>query len=181
MARYNKRLNFFDKLILGGILLALVMGAVGGIYVLIDQVLDEVFHEKFQSVVDSYFADGSKVTGNKAVCQISEEGSEEKKTYTASHVPKEFLANEPEEVRYVIRYLEGSNVVGYYSGGGVGTQPWAELEIVDLKTGRILGETKIYGGQPPQSVSVKPGQTVSRSGSAPSDEEVKEWIRSILG
>ena len=180
MARRNAKLNWFDKLILGCILLSVVTVAVGGIVFLIGQAIDEDFHMQFQGVVDSYFADGSKVTGNKAVSQISEASSENIKNYSRSYVPEELLAQKPEEVRYVIRCIKGSTVVGYYSGGGVGKRPWVELEILDLKTGEVLGETKIYGGYPPSTVSVKPGQTVSKSGSAPSTNEVKAWVKSVL-
>ena len=180
MARRNTKLNWFDKLWLGCVLLLMVVAAVGGIVVLIGQAIEDDFHSRYQSVVDSYFADGSKVTGNKAVSQISEASSENIKHYSRSYVPEELLAEKPEEVRYVIRCIKGSSVVGYYSGGGVGKQPWVELEILDLKTGKVLGETKIYGGDPPKTVSVKPGQTVNKSGSAPSASEVKAWVKSVL-
>lgn len=174
--RRNARLNWFDKLFLKFLLACLLMVPIMIISMGIADAKAARYHEAFQSVVDSYIADGTQVTGSKAVCLVEDE----KVTYADDYVPEEYYTKDPEEVRYLIRCTNGSVVVGYYSGGGVGTSPWVQVIVEDLKTGDILGERTFYGGNPPKTISVKPGQSASRSGSMPSGTAIKAWILDAL-
>lgn len=176
MARRNTRLNWFDKLFLGFLLAALIMAPVIPIISAIADANAGQYHENFQSVVDSYIADGTQVTGSKAVSLVTDEEA----LYSHSYVPEEYRTEDPEEVRYLIHCVNGSTVVGYYSGGGVGTSPWVKVTVEDLKTDEILGEKTFYGGNPPKTISVKPGQSASRSGTAPSSTTITAWILDVL-
>lgn len=176
MARRNTRLNWFDKLFLGFLLAALAMVPVMLVTSAIADANAGQYHRNFQRAVDSYIADGTQVTGSKAVSLVTDEES----LYSDSYVPEEYRTNDPEEVRYLIHCAKGSTVVGYYSGGGVGTSPWVKVTVEDLKTDEILGEKTFYGGNPPKTISVKPGQSASRSGSAPSSSTITAWILDVL-
>lgn len=180
MARRNKPLNWFDKLYLVFLLVAVIMVPVMIVVREISDAQAEQYHGKFQSTVESYIADGTQVTGNKAVSLVKGRGSKEEAVYSTNYVPEQYTAKKPEEVRYLIRCEEGSTVVGYYSGGGVGSRLWVEVTVEDLKTGEILGEQYFSGGNPPQTISVKPGQSASRSGSAPSGTKIREWVLAAL-
>ena len=174
--RSSKPLNFFDKLFLGIVLFAVVVNVVIRISMAGEQVSDMQYHEDFYSVIESYIADGTQVDGEKAVSLIVDGDS----LYSDDYVPEEYRTDDPEEVRYLIRCVRGSTVVGYYSGGGVGTRPWVEVTIEDLKTGKSLGQKTFNGGEPPKSISVEPGETKSRSGTQPSYKEISTWILDML-
>ena len=184
MARRNRKLNWFDKLYLGFVGFAVVAWFVGSI--VMDSTKQsrqkeaEEFQMRFQSGMQAFLEEGSLVNGDKAVCLEYKDGHEDQAVYTREHVPEDYLAEEPAEVRYVIRYVSGSDRVGRYGNGGGAYQKWAQVSVEDLKTGAVLGETKIMGGAPPMSITVKAGEFGSASGDAPDEEEVKTWVQKVL-
>lgn len=180
MARRNRKLNWFDKLFLGFILFGIIMVPIGAIIGAIADGNAAQYHTTFQHSVDSYIADGTQVRGNKAVSIVTKRDRQQEPTYSDQYIPEQYTAEHPEEVRFLVHCVEGESVVGYYSGGGVGTRLLLEVTVEDLKTDEILGERTFFGGYPPETISVKPGKTESHSGSAPSESDIKAWVRSIL-
>lgn len=146
------------------------------------------FHSRFQSGLEAYFKDGSLVTGDKAVCMEYEANHEDEAVYTKAHVPVGYLTEDPAEVRYIIRYAMGRNVVGKYSTteskfgiGGNAYEQWALVSVEDLMTGEILDESYFVGGPPPEEIEVEFGQFASTaSGDPPDEKEITLWVVSVL-
>ena len=133
MARRNRKLNWFDKLYLGFVGFAVVAWFVGSI--VMDSTKQsrqkeaEEFQMRFQSGMQAFLEEGSLVNGDKAVCLEYKDGHEGQAVYTKEHVPEDYLEEEPAEVRYVIRYVSGSDRVGRYGNGGGAYQKWAQVSV----------------------------------------------------
>lgn len=179
MARRRARLNLFDKIILGIILVAVVFSVVGGIVGAIGSAIQESEDIAYTKVMAPALdaLQPSQVTGNKAVAYVQAKKAEEDGTYTKTYIPEEWTTDDPAEVRYVVMVESGSSVVGTYSGnGGIALQRWSKVEIKDLKTGEIIDSNTFKGGNPPQSV--KSGG--NHYGSYPSSSKISEWVGQVL-
>lgn len=149
---------------------------------------EEEFHDRFQSGLEAYFSDGSLVTGDQAVCLEYEDGHEDEAVFTKDHVPEAYLTEEPDEVRYVIRYVKGKTVVGTYSVnesmapfGGDAYRLWALVSIEDLKTGETLDQMHFTGSEPPDSIEVEYGRFGgSASGDPPDEKEIELWVIGVI-
>lgn len=132
------------------------------------------YHDTMAVVENSTTA----VTGEKMVSLVtSKRGSGSDPTYCKEYIPEGYETDVPQEVRYVLRCTKDADLVGTYSGGGgSGWTPWVEIEILDRKTGQVIGSQKFEGGYPP--TTVRSGG--AHYGSEPSMEKIHEWILSVI-
>ena len=166
MARRG-RLNLFDKIFLWFLAGLLIVVAVMALVVVpIRSAMDSAYHDTMSGLNMGIRADSSNT---KAV--TLEDG-----TYSTQYIPKEFQAESPDEVRYVVLLEKDSVHVGYYTGGGGAYRHVYTLTVRDLATGEILDSREFNGGYPPQQTTKKG----SVYGSVPSSEKIQEWIVSVI-
>ena len=117
------------------------------------------------------------VTGDQAICYYKDLVKKTEGTFSDRYVPEDYLASTPEEARYILYCSDGSTMVGTYSGGGgSGWTPWVNIEILDRKTGQVIGTQKFEGGYPPTTVT----SGGAHYGSEPSTEKIQEWTLSVI-
>lgn len=96
--------------------------------------------------------------------------------YSTCNIPKELQANTPEEVRYIVNYLDGKDLVGSYGLYCCGYQKWQDVKIVERISNEIIASKRFYGGYPPVSVD---GSESEYYGSDVDGKEVEQWISQI--
>ena len=98
--------------------------------------------------------------------------------YVKDYVPEELLAEQPEEICYVIHLENKNKIVGTYFGAGSmisAIQPGIKLSIQELATGKVLAESDVFeGGEPPESI--RTGE--SGRGEEPDYATIEDWVRS---
>lgn len=120
------------------------------------------------------------ITGNKAVAIFYEDNNDAEGEFTSDYVPDAYKTDDPAQVRFVISRREGSELVGYYNGGGGSAhRHMYTLEVQDLLLGSAMQEV-FYGGQPPMTITVKEGESRAHYGSTPNEEAITEWLLATL-
>jgi len=116
-------------------------------------------------------------SGNKAISMTVAESSEKEGAYHADYIPAAYVAEEPGQVRYLVRCRPYSEVVGSYSFSNHKARRYSlEVEVVDLLTGRIVAEENFGGGTPP----MESDGTGDQYGTRPSAESVEKWLAEVF-
>lgn len=126
------------------------------------------YHETFRSVL---VPGGYQITGTKAVAF-----DETTDRYCAEYVPKELLAEDPQEVLYIIRLSNADTFCGFYTNAKKAIQQGVRVRIEDFSTGKSLTTSLFMGGEPPQTI--RAGD--SGKGTPPDAAAIEEWIRSAF-
>lgn len=97
--------------------------------------------------------------------------------YVDTHIAPEWVAEEPEDVRFLVECAYGASEKGMYMiGGGKAYQYYVTVRVIDMATGNICAKTSFDGGEPPETVS-EPGD---HYGSKVDEAEIREWITSVI-
>lgn len=95
-------------------------------------------------------------------------------TYSREYIPEEYVAEAPEEVRYLVRFIYDKVSAGTYGIAGAYRHKY-EVKIIDLSTGKTVAENVFLGSDPPDSIQAGDGD---QFGDYPDVDTVAEWIRS---
>ena len=175
MSRNGKRPNigclFYSVIFAAGLIITIIAVIAGAI--------NSAKSAEYQKVMEGVKErSGSQITGSMMVAYDLE-----KQLYRETYIPESILAENAEDVRYVLFFMHGSELEGIYSNGaGSGYRRNVTVRIHDLKTGEDLAEDVFYGSAPPSSISTKPGDKPKKVyGDYPKTERVQEWILSVIG
>ena len=175
MSRNGKRPNigclFYSVIFAAGLIITIIAVIAGAI--------NSAKSAEYQKVMEGVKErSGSQITGSMMVAFDLE-----KHLYCETYIPESILAENAEDVRYVLFFMHGSDLEGIYSNGaGSGYRRNVTVRIHDLKTGEDLAEDVFYGSAPPSSISTKPGDKPKKVyGDYPKTERVQEWILSVIG
>ncbi len=136
--------------------------------------------EAFKEGMKNVLASSENVTGDKAITLLYEKGGDIEGEYTQAYVPEEYVTDQPAEVRYVISRKEDSEFRGTYMGAACSGHRYKyTISVRDLKND-VSVENIFYGGEPPTTISVKPGESKVFYGSKPSEETILEWVLSAI-
>lgn len=131
----------------------------------------EAFHKTMSAVTVS--ADNA---GTRYVVYDADEGM-----YIDKYLSDTLQARSAEEVRAVVRIQEGKKVVGRYEGQGNAYQRYVTIELVDQRTGAVAYTQTVYGGDPPDTISVKSGtRNQNGYGSRPTAENITKTIEAMI-
>ncbi len=103
---------------------------------------------------------------------------EAKGIYTDQYIPAGLRADDPTQVRAILRYAYGENKVGGYGLGGSAFERTVRVSIHDAVTGEVFphASKEFAGGDPPSTVSAFSGD---HYGSWPDGNEVTRWVGDI--
>lgn len=138
-----------------------------------------VFAEKLEGVIPSkerwQFEKNIKVV---EVVKKAEKPMEYgESVFTDTHIDPEWVAEEPEEVRFVVECTYGVSEKGWYPiGGGKAYQYYVAVEIRDLAACVQFEKEVFHGSEPPETVS-EPGD---HYGSKVDEAEIRAWIASVI-
>ena len=98
-----------------------------------------------------------------------------------SYIPPFYLAEHPEEVRYVLNLSESHTYYGTYNNGSIGYSTETLVTIKDTKTGELLFST-YYSQEPLNSFEVPETATISTEiyGSSDFRKEIEDDILPVL-
>ena len=118
-----------------------------------------------------------KSSANKAVALMLKSEDDGQAVYSKNYIPGAYIAETPEEVRYVVRFVHEAILFGEYLGGGNAYQHSYHVQIVDLATGDTIAEESFLGSEPPQSVTAGSGD---HTGDLPDYNTIADWITSAI-
>jgi len=95
-------------------------------------------------------------------------------------LPEYIKSKDINVVNTAILYEHGEKVVGEYTNGGSAIKHYIDLKFVNLNTKSIFHNKRIEGGNPPQSIMVKPGSHQNGYGGRVSNIEVTDYIKEFL-
>jgi hypothetical protein len=95
--------------------------------------------------------------------------------YGKWYVPESYIAETPDEVRYLLWVKTGEELVGHYTNDDGAYIDWVAIAIEDLATGRILDSKEFRGTEPPFSKR-REGDYHSR----PGEEAILLWVQDVL-
>ena len=139
------------------------------------------YHEKMAAALDDVDHDQVKERNvTKAVALVKQKYDYENKgTYVDTYVDPKRVAENPEEVRFIVRCRFFDVDVGYYeAGGGTAHKHCVEVDVIDLSWGsspRV--EAKVFsGGDPPETVS----EYGKHYGPGIDPKVIIEWSESVI-
>lgn len=138
---------------------------------------EQAFQDGMKSAMANVVA--ANITGDKAVCLVLDDEDDKVGEYTTDHVPEAYQTKDPAQVRYLIRRVEDSENVGFYSGLGSALKHKYIISVIDLKLEETLEKT-FYGGEPPAVVTGEAGKMKAYYGSEPNEEEITKWVEAAL-
>lgn len=99
-------------------------------------------------------------------------------TYNKKYLTDKWIAESPDEAKYVIHCTESTSNVGFYIGslGGNAYKRYVRVEIKNSVSGDTLYEERFAGGEPPESIT----DDSQRYGGYPDEEVIAQWIASAL-
>ena len=99
------------------------------------------------------------------------------RVFTDTHIDPKWVAEEPEDVRFVVKCTYGVSEKGWYPiGGGKAYQHYVAVEIKDLAVSAQFEKMVFHGSEPPETVS-EPGD---HYGSKVDEAEIRAWINSVI-
>lgn len=105
----------------------------------------------------------------------------DQKIYVDQYLSDQHQALTADDVRGVFRISEGKNIVGRYEGQGNAYQRYVTIKLVDQRTGETVLTERVYGGDPPRSISVKAGSKNNDGyGSRPSTKDISDTINQMI-
>ena len=132
------------------------------------------FHENMEAMIAQL--DLSSITGDKAATVLFN-SSDKFAYYTDEYLPENLRTREVEQVRYIVRRIEDAEFVGTYSNSTLSAlRAVYTIEVMDLKTNRILGSKVFEGGNPPTVLN----ENSRNIGSAPDETIIQDWILSVI-
>jgi len=132
-----------------------------------------LYHTSMAAVLnDSTF----RPSGNKAVGLLRMNTDGDMDVYQTEYIPETYLAQDPAEVRYVVKCGLQILNVGFYGGGGNAYQYVVTVEVVDLTTGKAVDSAEFEGGQPAQQSEIG----VDQYGSMPAESTITNWLSQVL-
>ena len=130
--------------------------------------------EDMQKFLDSRI-DPATITGDKAIAAVYDDGNAVWAAFRTDYVPEGYQTKDADEVRYIIKVVKGTDIVGIYSNGGGTAVRWHfKVSVIDLKEEAILASDSFFGGDPPSSVSSEDGYR--HTGSEPDAAKITEWV-----
>lgn len=174
MARYRKSNGF-------GCLFFIIIFLIFGVVSLINTIAEEqaaIDNRKYHNTMAALENPESvPVRGDKIVTYLTDLNKKTDPMFSKEYIPDGYETNDPEEVRYILHCSKGASMVGTYSnGGGAGFRHWVEVELVDRRSGSVLGSSKFEGGYPPSSVRT----SGAHYGSEPDSGKITDWVRSCI-
>ena len=119
--------------------------------------------------------DPAAITGDKAIAAIYEDENAVRAVFRTDYVPEDYRTKDADEVRYIVKVVKRTQMVGIYSnGGGTALKYHFEVSVIDLKEDAILNSESFFGGDPPSAVTSEDGYR--HVGSEPDAAEITEWV-----
>ena len=138
-----------------------------------------VFAEKLEGVIsgDERLRIGKNIKVVEVIKKAEKPLEYGEPVFTDTHIDPEWAAEEPEDVRILVKCSYGVSEKGQYIiTNGKAYQRFVSIQIIDLATGNLYGKKVFDGSEPPESVS-EPGD---HYGSAVDEAEIRAWIASML-
>lgn len=140
----------------------------------------ETMKEQRKAIAQAYH-DGIQSVLNRGGYQISDRKfisyNQYTKQYCTDYIPAELLAENPEQIFYVVHLDIMDEVVGHYMGDGVlvgAIKPAVKLIIKELVTDKVVAESEVFmGGDPAQSI--RDGDSVR--GAEPDEQAIVQWLQ----
>lgn len=147
-----------------------LVGILGGAISSVINEEEEKKAEKYHVSMSAALSDRAEfqVTGDKAVTYMD-------KTYSTWYVPEAYIAESPEQVRYIIHAESGEELTGRYTDGTGAYRHWVEATVEDLASGQILGSKGFWGPEPPKTKSSEKAYH-----SYPDRDSICDWVQSVL-
>lgn len=121
--------------------------------------------------------DRAPLTAGKAVTYWV--GEDEVGTYNTKFLADEWIAEAPDEAKYIVQRTEGTKTVGFYTGVGLGCdalQPYVRIHIINSVSKKDLASETFLGEEPPAVIH----KVEERIGAYPDDAEIEAWINTTL-
>jgi hypothetical protein len=123
---------------------------------------------------DDFYCDSS---ADKAVVKLSEiQDDEYITTFTTTYLSDDWIADTPEEVRFLVEMKVIRKKVGIYFVTTPALQQGLKIKISDLTTNSIIAENTHWGPEPPSVIS----DISDATGDLPDPVNVSTWITKIL-
>ncbi len=87
-------------------------------------------------------------------------------------LPDELFPSSAAEAEYVIQCESGYQFVGEYDHGTDAVREYTTVKLFRFPDRELLGETTVYGDDPPDTIEYTGNPPAYRSGGKPSEEEV---------
>lgn len=108
---------------------------------------------------------------------VDKAGKYDEGTFCDMHLEAGWVAEEPEDVRFVVECTYGVSEKGsYIITNGKAYQHFVSVEITDLADGAQCGKNVFHGSEPPETVS-EPGD---HYGTEVDESEIRVWIASVI-
>lgn len=119
--------------------------------------------------------DPATITGDKAIAAIYDDEGAVWATFRTDYVPEDYRTKDADEVRYIVKVVKGTQMVGVYSnGGGMALKYHFKVTVIDLKEDAILNSESFFGGDPPAAVTSEDGYR--HVGPEPDAAVITEWV-----